>query len=81
MPKTLKDLIPVLRDTYRSIDIRAVLAKSKAESIWYSVVLKIRLTKDSRTELKQRQETKQRYWDSKHLLTPLSLTEYFSMSN
>jgi hypothetical protein len=45
--------------TYRSIDIRAVLAKSKAESIWYSVVLKVRLTKDSRTELKQTQETKQ----------------------
>lgn len=59
MPKTLKDLIPVLRDTYRSIDIRAVLAKSKAESIWYSVVLKVLLTKDSRTELKQTQETKQ----------------------
>ncbi|MDP9289833.1 MAG: hypothetical protein M3P08_16770 [Thermoproteota archaeon] len=59
MPKTIKDLIPVLADSYRSIDIRAVLAKSKAESVWYSIVLKVLLTKDSKTELKQSQEIKQ----------------------
>ena len=56
----LREVIPALLDTYRSIDMRGILARSNIESKWRSIVLKIRLTKDSTTKLKEIHNTKEK---------------------
>jgi hypothetical protein len=49
----LNEIIPLLKDSYRGIDVRGVLAKSRSEDRWYYVFLKIRLTKDDPTILQE----------------------------
>src|SRR5215831_1770968 len=60
LPHNLKELIEALMDTYRSIDIRAILARTKAKAEWHSIVVKIRLTKDSTTKLKEYHDSKEK---------------------
>jgi hypothetical protein len=60
LPHNLKEPIQALIDTYRSIDIHAILARSKAEAEWQSIIVKIRLTKDSTTKLKENHDSKEK---------------------
>ena len=49
---TLLTAMQVLRDTYRSIDIRAVLVKSFRDNRWYTPFIKIRPTIQEKSELR-----------------------------
>jgi hypothetical protein len=53
---TIGQVLPILRDTYRSIDIRAILLKPKEKpnsDDWVCVFIKIRLTKETQTDLEK----------------------------
>ena len=59
IPERLKDIVPILKDSYRGVDIRAVLAKSKSENRWYYTVLKIRLTQDTAIKIQEIHDKKE----------------------
>ncbi|MDP9290305.1 MAG: hypothetical protein M3P08_19205, partial [Thermoproteota archaeon] len=57
---TIDQILPILRSTYRSIDIRAILLKPKEKpdsDQWVCVFLKIRLTKETQLELEETHST------------------------
>lgn len=56
MKNSLKMVLPVLKGTYKSIDIRAVLAKSKRDKLWYCIILKVHLTNQDVNTTKEKQK-------------------------
>lgn len=55
-PKSINNLLTVLKGTYKSIDMRAVLAKNKSsknDKKWYYILLKIRLTNQEMSDVQR----------------------------
>jgi hypothetical protein len=51
---TLSLILNILKKSYKSIDIRAILAKSDEDNSWYCVVLKILLTNQDVNQIKKK---------------------------
>ncbi len=56
--ETAENILPILRQTYKSLDIRAVLAKSKNDELWHSIFLMVRLTNEHTDRVKEKQNRK-----------------------
>lgn len=51
---TLSTVLSILRTTYKSIDIRAMLGRSRHDNSWYCILLKTRLTHEDITETREK---------------------------
>ncbi|MGC1933082.1 MAG: hypothetical protein WA667_29265, partial [Candidatus Nitrosopolaris sp.] len=55
---SLKEVVPVLQNTYRGIAIRAAIGRQKDKDEWTCIFLKIRATSDSKSVIESILETK-----------------------